>query len=256
MGQALIRGLIASGAFSPRDITATDADKNRLASFGEETRVDTAGNVEAVSQSTIILLAVKPAVVLDVLDEINDYISEEQMVISIAAGVTIRQIESKLRAGIPVIRAMPNTPCMVKAGAIAFCRGTSASDHDVERAQSILSAVGKAIEVPERLMDAVTGLSGSGPAYVFVFIEAMADAGVLAGLPRKEALLLAAETVFGAAKMVIDTGEHPSRLKDAVTSPGGTTIAGLAALERASFRSAVLNAVEAAVDRSRELSQD
>ena len=255
MGQALVRGLLVADVYSPRDVVAADIVRERLAALAEETGIESAGNVEAAASSGVIVLAVKPMVVGGVLDEIAGYVEPEQMVISIAAGVRIRQIESKLREGVPVIRAMPNTPCLVGAGAVALSRGTDAQDSHVERAVGIFGAVGKVIEVPERLMDAVTGLSGSGPAYVYVVIEALTDAGVYAGLPRDQAALLAAQTVFGAAKMVIETGKHPAELREAVASPGGTTIAGLAALERADFRAAVLGAVEAAVERSRELSE-
>lgn len=251
MGQSLVRGLVAAGVYSPREIVTTDANKNRLSAFAEEMGTSSAGNVEAVSQSSTIILAIKPIIIEDVLEEITGYINNEQLIISIAAGVKTQQIEVKLRSGIPVVRAMPNTPAMVSAGASAICRGKNASDNNIERAQTIFGAVGKVIEVPERLMDAVTGLSGSGPAYVYIMIEALSDAGVRAGLTRQKASLLAAQTVFGAAKMVIDTEKHPAELKDEVTSPGGSTIAGIAALEQAGFRAAIFDAVEAAAERSK-----
>jgi pyrroline-5-carboxylate reductase len=253
MGQALVRGLVVAGVYSPREIVTTDVNKNRLSAFAEEMGTSSAGNVEAVSQSSTIILAVKPVVVEDVLEEIADYLKPDHLVISIAAGVKTQQIESKLRSGIPVVRAMPNTPVMVSAGASAICRGKNAGDNNMDHAHTIFGAVGTVIEVPEGLMDAVTGLSGSGPAYVYIMIEALSDAGVRAGLTRQKASLLAAQTVFGAAKMVIDTGRHPAELKDEVTSPGGSTIAGIAALERAAFRAAIFDAVEAAVERSKEL---
>jgi pyrroline-5-carboxylate reductase len=255
IGQALCRGLIAAGVYAPREIVATDADKDRLAAFTEEVGIESEGNVEATASSKTVILAVKPIVVDDVIEEIAGYISSDQLLISIAAGVKIQQIGSKLRSGVPIIRAMPNTPCLVQAGAIAISRGKEALDNHVEKAMAIFGAVGKVIEVPERLMDAVTGLSGSGPAYIYTAIEALADAGVAAGLTRVQASLLAAQTVYGAAKMVIETGKHPAELREAVTSPGGTTIAGLVALERAAFRAALLDAVEAAKDRSEELSR-
>ncbi|MEN6371071.1 MAG: pyrroline-5-carboxylate reductase [Armatimonadota bacterium] len=251
MGQALARGLITAHVYAPQDIVAADIDKERLRVFAGATGVESAGSVEAASKCGIIILAVKPGVMPKVLDEISSYVTPEQLVISIAAGVETAQVESKLRSGVPVVRAMPNTPCAVMAGAVAISRGKNASDANIERAESIFGAVGKVIEVPERLMDAVTGLSGSGPAYVYVFIETLADAGVRAGLTRQQAAVLAAQTVFGAAKMVIDSGKHPAQLRDAVASPGGTTIAGIAALERAAFRAAVYDAVEASVERSR-----
>ncbi|MBI2843231.1 MAG: pyrroline-5-carboxylate reductase [Armatimonadetes bacterium] len=255
MGQTLCRGLINTGTYSAREIVIADIDKERLAKFSREVGTDTAGNVEAASSSSITIIAVKPAAVPQVLDEVSGYIGTEQMVVSIAAGVTVQQIGSKLRSGVPVIRAMPNTPCLVGEGATAISRGKDAMDTHVERALTIFGSVGKVIEVPERLMDAVTGLSGSGPAYIYTAIEALADAGVHAGLAREQAAFLAAQTVLGAAKMVIETGKHPAELRDAVASPGGTTIAGIAALERDAFRAALFDAVEAAVMRSRELSQ-
>lgn len=254
MGQALGRGLIAAGVYAPGEIVVTDVDKERLSAFGAETGADSAGNVEAASGSSVVLLSVKPAQVVDVLEEIAEYVTSEQMIISIAAGLSLKEIESKLRGGVPVIRAMPNTPCQVRAGAVAISRGKNAGDGHVQRAVAIFGAVGKVIEIPERLMDAVTGLSGSGPAYVYVAIDALSDAGVSAGLTRDQASMLAAQTVLGAAKTVIETGKHPAALRDEVASPGGTTIAGIAALERAGFRAALLDAVEAAVERSREMS--
>ncbi len=255
MGQALVRGLIAAGVYSAREIVVADVDKERLGAFGEDTGVESAGNVESVSSATTIILAVKPAVIPDVLEEISGYIGVDQLVISIAAGVKIQQIGAKLRSGVPIVRAMPNTPCLVQEGAIAICRGRDATDAHVDRALSIFGAVGKVIETPEKLMDAVTGLSGSGPAYIYTVIEALSDGGVAAGLARPQAALLAAQTVLGAAKMVIETGKHPAELREAVTSPGGTTIAGIVALERGAFRAALLDAVEAATDRSIELSR-
>lgn len=255
MGQALARGLIAAGVYAPTEIAVADIDKERLAAFAEETGVQASGNVESASRSGVVIIAVKPPAVPAVIEEIAGYIGPGQMVISIAAGVTVQQVGAKLKSGVPVIRAMPNTPCLVGAGAVALCRGKYADDTHVERTETIFGAVGKVIEVPEKLMDAVTGLSGSGPAYIYTAIEALSDAGVLAGLPRNQAGMLAAQTVFGAAKMVIETGKHPAELREAVTSPGGTTIAGLAALERAAFRAALLDAVEAATARSKELSQ-
>lgn len=255
MGQALMRGLVAADVYSPREIVASDADKERLEAFSRETGIESAGNIEAATSATTLLLAVKPAVVNDVLEEIAGYIGTDQFVISIAAGVKIQQIGSFLRSGVPIIRAMPNTPCLVGEGAIAICRGKDALDSHVERALSIFGAVGKVIEAPEKLMDAVTGLSGSGPAYVYTAIEALSDGGVAAGLTRQQAVLLAAQTVLGAAKMVLETGRHPAELRDAVTSPGGTTIAGIAALERGAFRATLIDAVEAATERSVELSK-
>ena len=256
IGQALIRGLIAANVYSPQEIVATDIDKDRLAAFAREMGIDTAGNVEAVSGAGTILLSVSPLVIGDVLEEIAGYVGPDQVVISIAAGIRTQQVESHLRSGVPVIRGMPNTSCQVRAAVTAISPGKNASAGHVERAVAIFGAVGKVIEVPERLMDAVTGLSGSGPAYVYVAIQALSDAGVLVGLSRSQAALLAAQTVLGAAEMVIQTGKHPAELAEAVASAGGATIAGLAALERGAFRAALLDAVKAATERSREMSQE
>jgi len=256
MGQGLARGLIAADVHPPERIVVTDVDKDRLAAFSEKTGVHTAGNIEAVSRSDTIILAVKPKVVEDVLEEIAGYVVPDQVVISIAAAVKTQQIESMLKSGVPVIRAMPNLPCIVREGATAITRGRSAQDSHVERAVAIFGAVGKVLEVPEELIDTVTGLSGSGPAYVYMFIEALTEAGATAGLTRDQARLLAAQTVLGAGKMVLETNEHPARLKDTVANPGGTTLAGLAALERAAFRAAVLDAVQAAAERAKELFPD
>lgn len=252
MGQALCRGLISSGEYAPREIVAADVDKKRLAAFAEETEIETAGSVEAAASSNAILLAVKPNSIRGVLEEIAGYIRAEQLVISIAAGITIDFVGSMLRSGVPVIRVMPNTPSLVGAGAAAISRGKYAKDNHVEKVVGIFNAVGKVIEVPEKLLDAVTGLSGSGPGYIYTVIETLTDAGVKEGLPRQQAALLAAQTVYGSAKMVLETGKHPAELRDAVTSPGGTTIAGIAELEKSGLRAALFNAVEAATNRSKQ----
>jgi pyrroline-5-carboxylate reductase len=177
------------------------------------------------------------------------------LVISIAAGITLSALEATASEQFRLIRAMPNTPALIGKGAAGYCLGSNATGDDAKTARCLLEAVGLAVEVPERLMDAVTGLSGSGPAYVYLMIEALADGGVCAGLPRADALRLATQTVIGAACMVQETGEHPAILKDMVTSPGGTTIAGLAALERHGVRSALIEAVGAASRRATELGQ-
>jgi pyrroline-5-carboxylate reductase len=207
-----------------------------------------------VAASDVLLLCTKPQDVATALAEAaKTAAGGERLVISIAAGVTLATLESHTPENFRIIRAMPNTPALVGHGAAGFCLGSRALPADAAATQSLLSAVGLAIEVPERLMDAVTGLSGSGPAYIYVVIDALADGGVRAGLPRADAILLAAQTVLGAAAMVLETGEHPAALKDMVTSPGGTTIAGLAVLEKQGLRSALIEAVGAAVDRAGEL---
>ena len=210
--------------------------------------------ISTLAGCDVILLCTKPHDVADSLREISIAGHATPMLaISIAAGITLDALETAASANIRIIRAMPNTPALVGKGAAAYCLGSRATHQDGDCARSLLGAVGLAVEVPERLMDAVTGLSGSGPAYVYLVIEALADGGVRTGLPRADALKLAAQTVLGAAAMVLETGIHPAVLKDMVTSPGGTTIAGLAELERQGLRSALIDAVEVATRRAAEL---
>jgi pyrroline-5-carboxylate reductase len=215
----------------------------------------TESNIDVVKSSDVVLLAVYPQVVRKVLPEIASFVTDGHLVISIAAGVTTQQILEGLGAQRRVVRVMPNTPALVGAGAAAYCLAGTATEADANFVSEFFGVVGKAWRVEERQLDAVTGLSGSGPAYVFAIIEALSDGGVRMGLPRQVAVALAAQTVLGAAKMLIDTGLHPGQLKDQVTSPGGTTIAGIHALERSGLRAAMMNAVEAATERSRALSQ-
>lgn len=254
MGAAFAKGVISSGAVEANEVTVADVDGPRLEKLRQElgVKVET-DNLAAVKDAEIILLAVKPPLVPQVCDQLKTAIKPGQLIVSIAAGVSLDKMESCLPEGTAVVRAMPNTPCQVGAGAIGFSAGKSVTKDQIAEAQKIFDAVGISFEVPEKLLNAVTGLSGSGPAYIYVMIEALSDAGVRVGLPRATAMKLAAQTVYGAAKMVLDEGEHPAKLKDQVTSPGGTTIAGLDALERAGFRSALIEAVKAAAKRSEEL---
>ena len=208
---------------------------------------------EAAEWGEVIVLAIKPQQAEGALDLIERVVTPQKLVISIMAGIPSSKIEANLATGCRVIRAMPNTPALIGAGATAVCAGRKASADDLDLARQIFAMVGIAVAVEEKLMDAVTGLSGSGPAYVFTFIEALSDAGVKNGLPRDIASQLAAQTVLGAARMAVETGEHPTLLKEKVTSPGGTTIAALHALENGSFRGVVKNAVEAACLKSKEL---
>lgn len=208
---------------------------------------------EAAGWGEVVILAIKPQQAESALELIKGGVTSDKLVISIMAGIPSSKIEANLVPGCRVIRAMPNTPGLIGAGATAVCPGRNASPDDLALARQIFALIGVAVSVDEKLMDAVTGLSGSGPAYVFIFIEALADAGVKNGLPRDVAAQLAAQTVLGAARMVVETGEHPALLKEKVTSPGGTTIAALHALECGSFRAVVMNAVEAAGNRSKEL---
>jgi pyrroline-5-carboxylate reductase len=205
--------------------------------------------------ASVIVLAVKPAHVATVLREVRAHVGERHLLLSLAAGVPLTRLEEGLDAGVRVVRVMPNTPALVGASASAYATGRSATAEDGQLVRRLLSAVGLALPVPEALLDAVTGLSGSGPAYVFLMIEALSDGGVAAGLPRDIANQLAAQTVFGSARMLLETGLHPGALKDMVTSPGGTTIDGLHELERAGVRGAFINAVRAAAEKARKLGQ-
>ncbi len=254
MGAALIGGIIKAGVCDASDITVVDVSKAILESVSSRFGVNTSTNaINAVSNADALLIAVKPGIVKKVLGLIKDFVPENCLLLSIAAGVKIASIETCLKPDAHVIRAMPNTPCQVGSGAIAFARGKAVSDEDAALATKLFSAVGLVVELPESNLDAVTGLSGSGPAYIFILIEALSDAGVAVGLPRDKSTALAAQTVMGSAKMVLESGIHPAVLKDQVTSPGGTTIAGISALEKAGFRSAIIQAVKAASDRSSEL---
>lgn len=253
MGGALIHGIIESRIARPDDIWAGDIDEERLAELREKYGINaTTDNEVVVENSDVLILAVKPQVLPSVLSHLEP---ESQLVVSIAAGVPTRLIEQGLPRGARVVRVMPNICATVGEAASAITPGTHATTQDLETAREILGAVGRVVVVrDEDLMDAVTGLSGSGPAYVFTFIEAMADAGVYEGLDRRTSLVLAAQTVLGAARMLLVEGEHPMVLKDRVTSPGGTTIRGMRALEEG-FRGAVIRAVVEGTRRSRELGQ-
>ncbi|NOZ23418.1 MAG: pyrroline-5-carboxylate reductase [Planctomycetes bacterium] len=256
MGEALMSGIIAARSRKASDIAAYDASDQRLAQVGRALGIAPAkSNKDVVKTSDIVFLAVKPNIVPDVLSEIRSAVTAKHLLVSIAAGVPLAAIEAKLKPKCRVIRVMPNTPCLVGATAAAFALGAGATSDDAKTVASLLEAVGIAFRVEEKLLDAVTGLSGSGPAYIYVAIEALADGGVRMGLPRDTALKLAAQTVLGAAKMVLETGQHPGMLKDAVASPGGTTIAALQVLEDRGFRAALIAAVQAATKRSKELSQ-
>lgn len=254
MGAALARGMMDSG-YAPREeiLIAEPMEERRKVLEGEYGFQTVPGGADAARESQTLLFAVKPQILHLVLDELKGEVTASHLLISIVAGAPAARFVDALGPDVRIIRVMPNTPALVGEGAAALCRGGAATPEDLQIATEMLASVGKTVEVPESLMDAVTGLSGSGPAYVFQFIEALADGGVRAGIPREQALLLAAQTVLGSAKMVLETGEHPGRLKDMVASPGGTTIAGLHALERGGLRAAVMDAVAAAADRSVEL---
>jgi len=257
MGEALAGGLAAAGV-PKASLRAADPDPAQRERFRAATGVEVGpDNVALVRASDVVVIAVKPAVVPRVLAGLRkdgDDALAAPLWISIAAGVSLARLAGDLPPGARIVRAMPNTPALVGAGATAFAANPAATPADRALAKALFESVGTAWEAPdEALLDAVTGLSGSGPAYVFVFLEALADAGVRAGLPRDAAHRLACQTVLGAAKLALESGLHPGQLKDRVTSPGGTTIAGLARLEAKGFRAAVHEAVEAATRRSKEL---
>ncbi len=253
MAEAMIGGLLSGQVCSAASIWATDPVPDRRDRLKSQFGILVgSANREAVAWADVVVLAVKPQMIPAVLSELGPMLAHT-LVITIAAGVTIRTIAEGAGGTARVVRAMPNTPAVVREGMTALSMGAGVSDDDVRLVRSIFESVGLVVMVEERLLDAVTGLSGSGPAYVFQAIEALADGGVMMGLPRQTAELLAAQTVLGAARMVLASGEHPAQLKDRVASPGGTTIAGLHRLEQGAFRATLMAAVEAATTRSKEL---
>jgi pyrroline-5-carboxylate reductase len=255
MGEVLIRGLIQSGKVAKKEIIASDLSPDRLIHISKTYGIrTTASNVELVENASIIIIAVKPQNIDDLLDELSHSSHEGHLFISIAAGITTEKLAGKMHHKSGIIRVMPNAPASVLAGIAALCPGRNISPDDMQRAVSIFECVGRTVIIKnEMLMDVVTGLSGSGPAFVFLMIESLSDAGVQLGISRRESSILSAQTVYGAAKMLLETGRHPSELKDIVATPGGTTFAGLKMLEKGNFRSTVMDAVEAATARSREL---
>ncbi len=254
MAEALMRGLLEpSGVVVPDNMFAADVSEDRLHHLHDIYGIQTVtNNREAVKSADVVILAVKPQVIQTVLQEISDCVDEHKLVVSIAAGIKIQVIQDGLKPT-RVVRAMPNIAALVHAAITAVSQGKYATEEDIQIAREIFNAVGESVVVKENLMDAVTGLSGSGPAYMFYAINALADGGVKVGFSREVALKLAVQTMYGAAKMVIETGEHPMKLRDMVTSPGGTSIAGVYALERDGFGATIMNAVEVATNRSKEL---
>jgi len=256
MATALANGWSTAGLLDLSQCSASDPFPGARDSFTAATNIRTVeSNRAVVGASSIVVLAVKPQMMPGLLKEIRAAITPNHLVVSIAAGITLAQLAEVLKESTRIVRVMPNTPALVGMSASAFATNANATASDIELVTRLFSAIGVVFPVAEKLLDAVTGLSGSGPAYVYVMIEALADGGVLAGLPRDVALRLAAQTVLGSAQMVLTTGRHPGELKDAVASPGGTTIAGLHALEQAGFRGAVMDAVLAASERAGELGE-
>lgn len=256
MGSALVRGIVRAGVLPPGQIVVADAIADRASALAQELGVEAAGSsAEVAARSQYLVLAVKPGTIAPLLAELASALTPDHTVVSIAAGVPMSRMRRALGDARPaLVRVMPNTPALVGAGMFAVT-APEVPPERVEFLRRVFSALGRVVEVEERMMDGVTGLSGSGPAFVFVMIQALADGGVAAGLPPAVASELAVQTVLGAAKLVQETGEHPEALKDAVASPGGTTIAGLAVLERAGFRGTIVAAVRAAAARSAELSE-
>ena len=258
IGRALIGGMIRSERIPPEQVIATRRTESALEAMADEfpglkTSTD---NVDAVRDASVVVLTIKPQSRSEVITEIREHVSRSALVVSVLAGITTERLQMAFGSEQPVVRVMPNTPALVDEGATAISGGTFAGDDDLEKVQYMFEAVGSVVTVREELMDAVTGLSGSGPAYVYMFIEALTDAGVKQGLSRKVAAELAAQTVYGAAKLVIDTGKHPAILRDEVTTPGGTAIAAVSELESRGLRTTIINAVNTATKRSKELNEE
>lgn len=256
MAEAMIKGLLHQNAIAPNHIIVSEPRKDRATFLSNSYRVTIASdNHSAVNTADMVILAVKPQVVKEVLKEISSEVTVDQLIVSIAAGIPISFITYHIGDDKRIIRAMPNTPAQVGEGAIAVCCGGSATQQDLSDAEIFFNCIGATVVINEDHMDAVTGLSGSGPAYIFLIIEALTDGGVKMGLSRDIAQSLVIRTLIGSSRMVLESGLHPGQLKDMVTSPGGTTITGLHVLETGGIRAALIDAVEAATQRSRELSQ-
>lgn len=256
MGKAMIGGIVKSGLLTPNQITVSDLNKAALESVYNEFGVNTTTESrEVVKDSDIIIVAVKPNIYDIVLEQVKDLIDTNKIIVTIAAGKTISSIESIIGSDKKVIRTMPNTPALVNEGMTAICKNKNITDEELEMIKSIFESFGEAEIVGEYLIDSVIGASGSAPAYVFMFIEAIADAAVIGGMPRAQAYKFAAQAVMGSAKMVIETGKHPGELKDMVCSPGGTTIEAVRVLEEEGFRASVIKSVVACMDKSKEMSK-
>ncbi len=252
MGEALLSGLLRAG-HAPSSVVAIERHEGRAAQVSEAHGVSVVADTQVVERAATLIVAVKPQDMASALAEISPFVCEEQLVISIAAGITTSFIEQRLPPGVPVVRAMPNTPAVVAEAMSVISAGTHACDKHLARARELFLSVGKVAVIPESQQDAATALSGSGPAYVYYLVESMVDAGILLGVPRETALELVIQSVYGAATMLRESGEHPVILREAVTSPGGTTIAAIRELENHRVRAAFLTAIEAARDRGREL---
>ncbi len=254
MAAAIVDGLLSPKLVERDGVRASDPTRERREALASQHEIVThEHNAELVAWADLVVLAVKPQVVERVLAEAGAAWQPNTSLVSVAAGVPTAALEARVPSSVRVVRAMPNTPALVRAGATAVAAGSRATPEDLELARALFDAVGRTVTLDEQLLDAVTGLSGSGPAYVMLMLDALSDAGVKVGLSRETARLLATQTLYGSAKLVLDTGRHPAELKDMVTSPGGTTIRGIAALEAGGVRAALIDAVEQATTRSAEL---
>ena len=254
MGGILLQAFLQSGVVPKRNLRATVAHSERAIGLSKQLQIPvTVDNRQAVSESEIILICVKPQAVAEVLESIGSELDRNRLLISVAASVPTSYIEERVPPKVPVVRAMPNTPAMVGAGVTAISGGSSATTHNLQIASHLFDTVGKTVVVDEKHMDAVTGLSSSGPAFLYIVLESLAEAGVKVGLPRDLATLLAAQTMLGAGKVVLETGNHPALLKDAVTTPAGCTIDGILELEEGKLRVTLIKAVVKATQRAKEL---
>ena len=257
MGGILLEALFHEDILKPKNTVATVSHPERAQQLSEKLGISvTTDNVQAAGESDLVLLCVKPHTVGLVAREIASEMNADKLVVSIAASISTRYIEQILGSEVPVVRAMPNTPCVVRSGMTGICKGQHAEESHLEVARALFEAVGTAVAVDEKQMDAVTGLSGSGPAFIYIILESLAEAGVKVGLPRDVATLLAAQTVQGAARMTLETGHHPALLKDAVTTPAGCTIEGILALEEGKLRVTLINAIVKATERAKELAEE
>jgi pyrroline-5-carboxylate reductase len=256
IGEALLSGLLSSGWRNADELTVTNRSEERLAELRERYGVEaTADNAAAVTGAGIVVVAVKPQDIVGLLAQVGEHLATEQTVVSVAAAIPTAYIEERIAPGVPVIRAMPNAPATVHEGMAGICAGAHAGDEHLALAEELLTHLGRVVRVPERSMDAITAVSGSGPAYFALLAEAMIEAGILLGLSREISTTLVVQTMFGTAKQLRDQRMHPVELRESVTSPGGTTIAAIRELEQAGVRAAFLNAIQAAMDRARALAE-
>ena len=253
IGSAILRGILEALVAEPGQVSVVEISPERGAELSEQYKVNVVQACRDLEPVDVALMAIEPHHTLEVARELSGSLHRGSLVMSVAAGVTLRQLESALPHNQPVVRCMPNSPVLVAKGVTALAKGPAADEKHLHMAEEIFGAVGRVVRIDERHLNAVTALSGSGPAYVAVFVEALSDAGVRLGLDRQTAFTLAAQTVTGSAQLVIESGKHPAQLKEMVTSPGGTTIAALHSMERSGFRGIVMDGVKAAHDRAREL---